>query len=193
MLNAVAIPENVYLCRSPSRRLDIQTIFSEVRATFPGIVYELDAGSRTANAQAYTRLNVRVVRLYGGLAFYPQIGIDGLVFTLLHEIGHHFARGRRFASDPMLACDCNADRWAVTIGTEALQSVCGRNLDISRAVNELELMICSIQCASERPTGRPITAVSKTAPGCWASNWDARKFHLINRQLRPAGRCHFSA
>ena len=139
MLNAATVPIDISLCRSDDRLSDIDTIFSEVTAAFPNIEYELDADSRTANAQAYVRVNARVVRLYGGLAFHPAIGIDALVFTLLHETGHHFAPGRRFANDPMLACDCSADQWAVTSGSETLQRISRRRLNIAKALDDLEI------------------------------------------------------
>jgi hypothetical protein len=184
VLNAVTVPKCVNLCRSPSRRLDIETVLSEARTSFPSIEYELDLASRTANAQAYARLNIRVVRLYGGLAFHPMIGIDGLVFTVLHETGHHFASGRRFANDTMLACDCNADRWALTTGAETLRLVCGRTLDIAKAMDELDAMICSVQDVSNRVVGCAQPAFA-SARSCWASQWPMRKFRLIRGQVRP--------
>jgi hypothetical protein len=187
MLNALTVPTCVRLCRSPSRRMEIDTVLSEARASFPDIEYELDAESRTANAQAYARLSIRAVRLYGGLAFHPSVGIDGLVFTLLHETGHHFARGPRFAKDPMLACDCRADRWAVTVGAETLQFVCGRSIDVPKAMEQLDAMIGSIQDGSNRAVGC-VQLRPATARGCWASDWPKRKFRLINGQVRTVPR-----
>ena len=63
---------------------------------------------------------MRIVRLYGGLALHPKVNDDALIFALLHETGHLLASGRRFASDPMLACDCEADKWAISEGAEIL-------------------------------------------------------------------------
>jgi hypothetical protein len=187
VLNAVTVPEHVSLCRSRGRVREIETIISELRTSFPNIEYELDAISRTANAQAYARADTRVVRLYGGLAFHPMIGPDALVFALLHEIGHHFAGGRRFANDPMLACDCSADQWAVTEGAEVLQRVSGRRLDIVKALDELDAMICSIS-SYRLSSGRRRSDFPWQ--GCWASHWPTRKFRLgSGRETGVARRC----
>src|SRR5258705_3302772 len=126
VLNAVAVPESVRLCVSPIRRLEVETAMDEARASFDGIEYELDERSRTANAQAYARPEARIVRMYGGLTFHPSIGINGLVFALLHETRHHLAGGRRVASDSLLACDCTADPLAVTVGAQKVPIVTRR-------------------------------------------------------------------
>jgi len=189
VLNAVAVPEHVSLCQSESRLCEIAIIISEVKTSFPNIEYELDVNSRTANAQAYARVKDRVVRLYGGLAFHPMVGTDALVFALLHETGHHFALGRRFANDPMLACDCSADQWAVTVGAETLQHSSGRKLNIVRALNELDAMISSTQDASKRLL-MGTRGSCAPAHGCWASHWPIRKLCLSSgRAMVIAGCC----
>jgi hypothetical protein len=187
MLNAASVPDYVALCRSEDRLREIETLFSEAKVAFSNIEYELDVNSRTANAQAYARGNARVVRLYGGLAFHPMVGTDTLVFTLLHETGHHFAQGRRFAADPMLACDCAADEWAVTIGAETLQRVSRRTLDIVKALAGLDAMILSLSgdLSTLEAQGRFTAAQS-----CWELDWPTRKSCLSSgREIAVARRC----
>jgi hypothetical protein len=113
MLNAFTLPDDVALCRSPTRAEILKILVSEFRTAFTGIEYEIDTQTRIVNAQAFGQGGKRFVRIYGGLAFHPLVSEDALAFTLPHETGHHRARGRRFAGDPMIACDCLADKWAV--------------------------------------------------------------------------------
>src|ERR1700692_701205 len=112
MLTAFALPDDVALCGSESRGRMLEVLVSEFRTAFAGIEYEVDTQTRVVNAQAFSLGDSRFVRLYGGFAFHPLVSEDALVFTLLHETGHHRARGRRFAGDPRLACDCPPPKWA---------------------------------------------------------------------------------
>jgi hypothetical protein len=124
------------------------------------------------------------------LAFLPMVGADALVFTLLHETGHHFAPGRRFASDPMLACDCAADQWAVTKGAEILCQSSGRKLDLVKALDGLDAMISTTPVESEHLTTGIRT--STIAQCCWALHWPTRKSRLSGeRKIVLANRCYF--
>src|SRR4029079_691528 len=97
---------NISLRRTRRRRSLVDSLLSEASNAFPEIRFELDAESRTANAQAISRGDIPVVRIYGGFAFNCLVGQDALVFSLLHETGHLLARGHRHALDPRLACEC---------------------------------------------------------------------------------------
>jgi hypothetical protein len=181
MLNAAIVPAHTTLCLTKQRGRLLELLLCEIRRLFPNVSYELDANSRTANAQALARGHVRVVRLYGGLAFHPMVGEDGLIFTLLHETGHHFAKGRRFALDPMLACDCAADKWAITTGVKLWQQAFGRQLDMPRAMDEVSAMISSMDYEPLSRTVAPNR--KKPKQGYWIANWQNRMSRLRSAQL----------
>jgi hypothetical protein len=189
MLNAFSLPDDVSLCASKSRGRVLQTLVSEFQAAFAGIEYQVDRVSRVVNAQAFAKSGFRFVRLYGGLALHPLISEDALAFTLLHETGHHRARGRRFAGDPMLACDCLADKWAVSAGARALRRRTGRTVNLPNALDSMDAMIASIDdsngvAASTRP--------SRSRQACWAEFWPMRKSRLCNGSVpAPTGPCYF--
>ena len=157
--------------RERSEQLD--AIFSDLRRAFPGIEFDLDAASRTVNAQAIEHGEIRIIRLYGGLAFHRLIDADGLVLTLLHEVGHHLATGGRLSAGSRLACECMADRWALTKGVARLEKMTGRSLDVDKAVASLERLAAS-----------PQHGVGDNASGprhCWGWNWPKRKRLLAQR------------
>jgi hypothetical protein len=117
---------------------------------------------------------------------------DLLVFTLLHETGHHLAPGRRFAGDPRLACDCLADRWALGVGARTLRRYSGRALNVNNALESLDAMIASIAvdlgqitAGSRRQSQRP--------QGCWAEYWPMRKSRLAGGNAGvPSEPCYYS-
>jgi len=191
MLNAFALPDDVALCDSPIRAGMLNVMVAEFQAAFAGIEYEIDGQTRIVNAQAFGLGDKRVVRVYGGLAFHPLVNEDALIFTLLHETGHHRARGRRFAGDPMIACDCLADRWAIGAGANALRRVSGRAMNLANALDSLDALIASIEdrarLALIAPTDRP-----GKSQLCWAGLWRSRKSRLTKGNAAvPVGPCYY--
>jgi hypothetical protein len=163
----------------------LRDIFADFSRAFPDLLFELDEGSSTVNAQAFIRGDKRVVRMYGGLAYHASVGGDGLVFTLLHEAGHHFSSGGRLASSSELGCECAADRWALTKGSAKLRKETGRTFAIGRVLSSLEKLAVP---ASREPAAR------KDGPRiCWAKYWWKRKRVLARPETAPAiPRCYLS-
>src|SRR5271170_5637603 len=89
MLNASTLPGDVTLCSSKSRAGMLEVLLSEFRNAFAGIEYQVDTQTRIVNAQAFRLGSSRFIRIYGGFALHPLVNADALVFTLLHEMGHH--------------------------------------------------------------------------------------------------------
>jgi len=188
MLNASVLPNDIALCGSESRGRMLEVLVSEFQTAFDGIEYEIDTQTRIVNAQAFQLGGSRFVRLYGGFAFHPLVNEDALVFTLLHETGHHRARGRRFAGDPGLACDCLADKWAVGAGAGALRRCTGRSMNLLTAVDSLEAIIASIDARAPAPL-----RLSHRLHGCWAGFWPTRKSRLCSGNAPvPTGPCYYS-
>jgi hypothetical protein len=188
MLNASVLPNDIALCGSESRDRMLEVLVSEFQTVFDGIEYEIDKRTRIVNAQAFHVGGSRFVRLYGGFAFHPLVSEDALVFTLLHETGHHCARGRRFAGDPGLACDCLADKWAIGAGAGALRRCTGRSMNLVKALDSLDTMIASINVGAAAPARR-----SHRRPGCWAGFWPTRKLQLCSGNAPvPTGPCYYS-
>jgi hypothetical protein len=188
MLNAFTLPVDVALCRSPTRAGMLTMLVAEFRTAFTGIEYEIDTQTRIVNAQAFGQGGKRFVRVYGGLAFHPIISEDALIFTLLHETGHHRARGRRFAGDPMIACDCLADKWAVGAGASALRRYTGRMMNLQNALDSLDAMIASIDVG-----GVTLKKRSHSRQACSAGLWSTRKSRLCSGNVTaPTGPCYYS-
>jgi hypothetical protein len=191
MLNAFALPDHVNLLGSPLRAGLLNTLLREFRTAFTGIDYEVDTQTRIVNAQAFGIADKRIVRLYGGLAFHPLVNDDALVFTLLHETGHHRARGRRFAGDPMIACDCLADKWAVGAGANTLRRASGRAMNLANAMQSLDALISSIDAGAGRAPAGP-DARSRKSGDCWTGYWRSRKSRLTDGNTPvPAGPCYY--
>jgi hypothetical protein len=188
MLNASALPDDVVLCDADSRGRTVESLISEFRTAFADIEYEVDTQTRIVNAQAFLQSGRRFVRLYGGLALHPLTNDDALVFTLLHETGHHSARGRRFAGNPGLACDCLADRWALGAGARALRRRSGRVLNLSSAFRSLDAVLMSVDVRSGSASRRR----SQRPQACWAKFWRTRKSRLSDGGAsEPTGPCYF--
>jgi hypothetical protein len=187
MLNGYVLPDDVALCGSPNRGCMLERLALEFRNAFPGIEYEIDTQTRVVNAQAFCLGGARIVRLYGGLAYHPLVNEDALIFTLLHETGHHRAQGHRFAGNPSLACDCFADRWALAEGAGTLLHRSGRAMKFANAIDSLDELMMSINGSSEPPLGR------SQQPTCWAGLWALRRSQLsCCSVLEPTGPCYFS-
>jgi hypothetical protein len=176
MLFSAPILDARFALRYSSDRWDLlRKLFILVRHSFSEIEFQLIADSNTINAQAVVLGQSRCVRLYGGLAFHPHIGPQALLLTLLHEVGHHLAVGSRLAWNPMLACDCVADRWAAKEGAEGLKSTTGYLLDVENAANDLECIMDFESCSKELTHEKII----QFAERCWALSWPSRKANII--------------
>jgi hypothetical protein len=164
-------------------------ILGDFRRAFPNLIFEVDDGSSTVNAQAIMQGVTRLVRIYGGLAYHTHIGSDGLVFALLHETGHHLCSGGRHASSNELGCECAADRWALTKGRSRLKQQTGRTFDPERAISGLEAIsgLASF-------TAGCVPAGSENHPRiCWATEWSRRKRILDRSNPIPTiPRCYLS-
>jgi hypothetical protein len=189
MLNAYALPDDVDIRASESRGRMLQTLAFEFENAFADIKYEIDTKTRTVNAQAFCSGTARFVRVYGGFAYHPLVSEDALVFTLLHETGHHRARGYRFAGDPNLACDCFADKWAIGAGAKALRLSSGRVMNLSLALESLDTLVMSIPSRhiSASPRRR-----SERSQACWAAFWSMRRLLLSSCSApKPTGPCYY--
>jgi hypothetical protein len=189
MLNASVLSDDVVLCTTGKRGRMLQTLVSEFQTVFAEIDYEIDGESRVVNAQAFGMRGYRFVRLYGGFAFHPLTSEHALVFALLHETGHHRARGRRFSGDPMLACDCLADKWAVGAGALALRRGTGRTIDLLNALDSMEAVIASVDVSASAEAS---TRSSQSRQTCWAESWSTRKSQLCKGNVPvPVGPCYY--
>jgi hypothetical protein len=156
---------------NPERLALLDTVLSNFRTAFPNLHFELRLDRRVVNAQAILLDGERCVLIYGGIGLHPALGENSLTFVLLHEVGHHLAVGLRSPSNPSLACECVADSWAAGEGAEILHQKSGRQLDIQKALNELEyLMSDTQQPESQHP--------KKPNPICWNHNWPHRRSAL---------------
>src|ERR1700730_2270717 len=96
--------------RSSERRALLDRLSQVSRKAFPDVEVSIYEASLSFNAQAFCIGRQKVVALFGGLAFNRRMGKDGLLFAILHEIGHHLAPGPRITITNNLSCDCAADR-----------------------------------------------------------------------------------
>src|SRR5437764_759621 len=106
--------------RSGERRPLLDQLLQLTRNAFPEVEVLIYEANSSFNAQAFTLGSQPMVTLFGGLAFNRHMAKDGLLFTILHEIGHHRAAGPRMTQTSVLSCDCAADRWAMVEGQGAI-------------------------------------------------------------------------
>ncbi len=169
----------------------LQEIILDFAEAFPNLKFEIQAQSRTINAQAIFRAKTRIVRLYGGLAFHPLIGSDALAFTLLHEVGHHLSSGGRLAFCKNMGCECAADRWAVTKGMTRLKKGTGRALQMEKAIEGLDALNARTLNREPAQTNKSNSEDGLTM--CWALAWPKRKLHLTGLTPMPIiRRCYLS-
>jgi hypothetical protein len=162
-----------------SERCALLNRLSEVsREAFPEVEVLIYETSPSFNAQAFSVGGQQIVTLFGGLAFNRCMGKDGLLFTILHEIGHHLASGPRITRTNTLSCDCAADRWAIVEGQGIILSH-GLTLDIKSALREIEAAISELGGASVLTAGR------------WCFDWTRRKVTLSSRFLVPLLQCEY--
>jgi hypothetical protein len=157
----------------------LEALLNDFRNTFPDLTFELQLDFLLVNAQALRLVNRRLVTIYGGLALHPRLGLDSLTFIVLHEVGHHLADGCRSRRDPLLACECAADHWAVTTGVTSLCLKTERRLQIHVAVEELDQVLGSGQLSK----GGYIKSTKR--PRCWAGGWPSRRKAILKQVRSP--------
>jgi hypothetical protein len=162
-----------------SERYALLNRLSEIsRTVFPKIEVQIHEANPSFHAQAYVLEGRRIVTLLGGLAFHDCLQQDGLLFTILHEIGHHVAPGPRITPTDSRSCDCAADCWAVKEGRRLFASR-GMTLDIRSALNEIELALSALKPSYDLSSGRR------------CSGWSRRKAALTSRRVPQVVKCEF--
>jgi len=167
----------------PKRLALLDTLLVDFEKAFPDLRFELRLDRRVVNAQAILLDGKRCVLIYGGIVLHPGLAHDSLTFVVLHEAGHHLARGARLPFNPSLACECVSDHWAAGDGAEILYRKTGRQFQISKAVIELEnLLSTEQQFESAHP--------EKHISNCWNRKWLQRRNALENLHARsPSQLC----
>src|SRR6185437_15503092 len=180
MLFCDRLSERVLLeARAANREGTLEMLLGDFRKAFPDLTFELQLDFTIINAQALALEDKRTVTIYGGLALHPRLGPESLTFILLHEVGHHLAEGCRSGRDPSLACECAADHWAVTVGTDKLLQKSGRHLRLPAALEELNKVMSSRQPSKDRYNK------STSKSGCWARGWPSRRRALLAQARSP--------
>jgi hypothetical protein len=167
--------------RSAPRLSSLTKLIAIFEASFSSVHYRILESISAVNAQASFANGRHLVDIFGGLAFHPAIRHDGLVFTLLHETGHHLSAGCRLPWAP-LACECAADRWAATDGRQALAAN-GGNFRLEAALEQIEQ-------ATEPQAGK---IRSRTPTNCWSMNWPKRKQALLDGRAMVLQTCEISS
>lgn len=169
--------------RSAQRLVYIAKLIAIFETSFSSVRYRVLESISTVNAQASVSNGEPRVDIFGGLAFHPMVQHDGLVFTLLHETGHHLSTGCKLPWAP-LACECAADRWATTDGRKALRA--------NGAKFRLETALRQIECAA-RPEPRATRSRRGARTNCWSMNWRERKQTLLDGQAVNFQTCQISS
>jgi hypothetical protein len=163
----------------------IEALLNDFRTAFPELHFELRLDFAIVNAQAIPLKDQRLVAIYGGLALHPKLGCQALTLVMLHEAGHHLAGGRRSSLNPSLACECNSDHWAITVGKERLLLKSGRRLRLRIALAELNRIM--------GPRQRSVIKYNqqRSRRDCWAKEWSCRRNALLKcaQPSLPEGHC----
>jgi hypothetical protein len=186
MLFCDRLPELEMLgAKRANRENLLEGLLSDFRKTFPDLTFEPQLDFPTINAQAFGLNDKRIVTIYGGLALHPKLGAESLTLIILHEAGHHLAQGCRSKRDPSLACECSADYWAATIGTESLRLRSGRSFQMYVAIKELD------QVMNPRQPSKGKYIKENSPSDCWAGGWSSRRRALLAQARSPmiAGCC----
>jgi hypothetical protein len=166
--------------RSCQRLSSLAKLIAIFESSFSSVHYRILESISAVNAQASFSNGKHLVDIFGGLAFHPAIRRDGLVFTLLHETGHHLSTGCKLPWAP-LACECAADKWALTDGRKALAANGGRF--------RLEAALQQIEIAAAPQTPKKSAATTS----CWSMNWQKRKRALLGGQAMILKKCRISS
>ena len=169
--------------RSAQRLADITSLIAIFEASFPSVRYRVLESVQAVNAQASVSNGETRVDIFGGLAFHPMVRRDGLVFTLLHETGHHLSVGCKLPWAP-LACECAADSWATTEGRKALRSH-GAKFRLDTALRQIE--------RAARPEQVRVRSRRSSRSNCWSMNWRKRKEVLLNGRAVNLQTCQISS
>ena len=168
--------------RSAQRLSSLTKLIAIFEASFSSVHYRILESISAVNAQASFANGRHLVDIFGGLAFHPAIRHDGLVFTLLHETGHHLSAGCKLPWAP-LACECAADKWATTDGRKALRSN-GADFRLAAALQQIEQAVA--------PKARKSSSTA-AARSCWSMNWQTRKRTLLEGQSAVLKTCEISS
>jgi hypothetical protein len=165
--------------RAAQRFSSLTKLIAIFESTFSSVHYRILEQVSAVNAQASLSNGKHLVDIFGGLAFHPIIRHDGLIFTLLHETGHHLGQACKLRPDcklpwAQLACECSADRWAITDGRRALRSS-GADFRLEAALQQIEQAVT--------PKAQKIRS-NASARSCWSMNWQKRKRTLLESQPR---------
>jgi hypothetical protein len=160
------------------RRRELAELLTDFAKSFPSLSYRLVLDASLINAQAVTTASDRHINVYGGLVFHPGIGTDSLVLTILHETGHHLSNGRRSQINRTIACECEADFWAITTGATLLAEQSGRTFRLTTALRELSALHSLDQTASY---------IAENA-NRWSCEWSIRRQALLTKTA-PSGGC----
>lgn len=166
--------------RSRQRLSSLTNLIAIFELSFSSVHYRILESISAVNAQASFSNGKHLVDIFGGLAFHPAIRHDGLVFTLLHETGHHLSTGCKLPWG-QLACECAADQWAITDGRKALAANGGRF--------RLEAALQQIELAAAPPARKKSAAPTS----CWSMSWQKRRQALLNGQAMNLKRCEISS
>jgi hypothetical protein len=151
----------------------VEWLLAGFSSSFPTITFTFDYNISIINAQAVTTSTGREVKLYGGLAFHPNLDLHSLALVLLHEVGHHLSTGCRSSFDVSLACECEADHWSVTKGLHALKVITLQPLNVDEAIEKLDRVL-SKDASTEGE-------MLKRRTSCWSCDWLARKDALLKQ------------
>jgi len=173
MLFSQSVTPTEKLITTGMRERQIFGLLKSFSRQFPTISYELVPSPALLNAQALILIGRKVVKLYGGLAFHPRLDTDAIAFVLLHETGHHLADGSRLPWNPFLACECQADQWALRNGAVAGIG----QVDFMKALSDLDALF--LRCVSS------IEAKRHRGDRCWTSDWDKRRRSLLSNETLP--------
>ncbi len=166
--------------RSAQRLSSLTRLIAIFETSFSSVHYRLLESISAVNAQASLSNGRRLVDIFGGLAFHPVIRHDGLVFTLLHETGHHLSTGCKLPW-AQLACECAADNWATTEGRKALAAH-GAHFRLEAALQQIELAAV------------PQTRKKRATPtSCWSMNWRKRSQALLDGRTMNLKTCKISS
>jgi hypothetical protein len=174
--------------RSARRLSSLTKLIAVFESTFPSVHYRILEQVSAVNAQASLSNGKHLVDIFGGLAFHPVIRHDGLIFTLLHETGHHLGQGCKSSPDcklpwAQLACECSADRWAITDGRRALRAN-GADFRLTAALQQIEQAVAPKTQKSSKASVRT---------KCWSLDWHKRKQTLLQGQSVVLRRAKFPA
>jgi hypothetical protein len=165
--------------RSRERYALLKRLSEISRNVFPNIELRIQEANPSFHAQAYVLDGRQIVTLLGGLAFDGHLRKDGLLFTILHEIGHHVAPGPRITPTDPLSCDCAADCWAVGEGRRLFLSR-GMTLNVRPALNEIEFALSALKPGYDLSSPRRCSA------------WARRKAALTSRPVPQVVECENS-